>query len=795
MALYLWTWPPAVLLLGIFGVYFIIQLSADFLRGRSPDHIAFAGAISMGVTGLLLFLPFNAFVIRATEFSLLQPLLALGIAFGCVFMAWLAREFEARELDGRLYPLSIVGIIGAMALLVVLVAPNVWEYLLKNIIRVVGLGTNAQARTVGEAQPLSEPMLQFFFAFGLTFVSAGVAALAILFYHLRRPNPSTESLLVVVWAVFLLLAALTQQRFTYYLVLPIAVLNAFLVRLIVEYITPSGRAEDIETFQILTVVTILIVIVAPMAMATSSGLAGKPAWEQGNSNQPDLGTLGWNSGLHWMHNNTPIPGTYGGADNAMEFEETTQRVGDHDYPPGAYGVMSWWDYGHWITERSERIPNANPFQQGSTTAANFLLAPNETRANEILEEVDEDDAETRYVMIDWKMISTQSRSPVNGKFFAPIVFYDDGNVTSQDMWNRVINPTRRVDYRVKSQRYYESMVNRLWHFHGSSQEPRPVVFDYEERQVRQNGEIRTVHITPTGNQSAYHQFDGLTREQAMEQARAYVANDSSSQIGGVGPNPPEYVEALEHYRLVGGSETPALSRGYPYAVQLQNTILGLMPNNVSGQNESVAAQRELQNVVFPDSTVPPWVKIFERVPGGTIEGTGPANSTVSASVQIRTPSGSGNFTYSQRAQTDSDGYFEMTVPYSTTGYDEWGTAEGYTDVDAKATGPYRLAAISENETHITRYTGTANVTEGQVIGEDDSSTTVAFDEQSLEKAQQEDLADGSSQTDDSSTDDGSTDDSSTDDGSTDDSSTDGSSGNETGGTAERVAPPATVATP
>ena len=34
------------------------------------------------------------------------------------------------------------------------------------------------------------------------------------------------------------------------------------------------------------------------------------------------------------------------------------------YPDSAYGVMSWWDYGHVITYFAHPIPHANPFQAG-----------------------------------------------------------------------------------------------------------------------------------------------------------------------------------------------------------------------------------------------------------------------------------------------------------------------------------------------------------------------------------------------------------------------------------------------
>jgi dolichyl-diphosphooligosaccharide--protein glycosyltransferase len=37
-----------------------------------------------------------------------------------------------------------------------------------------------------------------------------------------------------------------------------------------------------------------------------------------------------------------------------------------EYSSESYGVMSWWDYGHYITTIASRIPNNNPFQAGVT---------------------------------------------------------------------------------------------------------------------------------------------------------------------------------------------------------------------------------------------------------------------------------------------------------------------------------------------------------------------------------------------------------------------------------------------
>jgi len=416
----------------------------------------------------------------------------------------------------------------------------------------------------------------------------------------------------------------------------------------------------------------------------------------------------------------------------MAYYGEYQRVGDYDYPPGAYVVMSWWGYGHWITQRGERIPNANPFQQGAVEAANFLLAPNETRANEILaEEVSEDDAQTRYVMIDWKMVDTWPQS--NGKFFAPIVFYEDANVNSRDFYEPTITQTQggaARAYYLRSQRYYESMVNRLWYFHGSARDPSPLVINYDERTVGEGQQIKT---PPAGDDEAFRWFGRTGSDQALDQARQFVEEDGTAQIGGIGPHPPERVEALEHYRLVHRANSSALQRGSPYVrgfSQERNGLLSGVNQNELSDEEQQRLRAQLESIFFPRGVAPPWVKVFERVPGATIEGTGPANTNVTATVQMQAENGNSTFFYEQRARTDENGEFTMTVPYSTTGYDEWGSEDGYTDVDVTANTQYQFSTPTvSNESALYQYTASADVTEGQVIGEDDSPVTVELERQ------------------------------------------------------------------
>ncbi|MFC7045581.1 STT3 domain-containing protein [Halobacteriaceae archaeon GCM10025711] len=98
MALYLWTWPPAVLLTGIFGAFFLVKLLGDYYRGASPEHVAFVAVVSMSVAGVLSLGSLQMAGFSATHASLLQPFLAFAVAVGAAFMAWLAREWDDRDL-------------------------------------------------------------------------------------------------------------------------------------------------------------------------------------------------------------------------------------------------------------------------------------------------------------------------------------------------------------------------------------------------------------------------------------------------------------------------------------------------------------------------------------------------------------------------------------------------------------------------------------------------------------------------------------------------------------------------
>ncbi|MEZ3117092.1 oligosaccharyl transferase, archaeosortase A system-associated [Halobaculum sp. MBLA0147] len=811
MAAYIYAWPPGVLLVGVFGVFAVLQAVSDHASGRPPEHTGFVVAVTGVTVALLTLVGIDTTSFSATRLSLLQPVVGVSVAVGGVGLAWLSRQFEARTFDNEWadengYVATVAGtaVVGLIVLGVVDAGPL--SSIEGNLLRIVGFGAGGNTLTIAEAQPflgsraarifgdVGVVLREYGFAFPAAVIGAvwtlvgpmyrrgagrdyrfiGFAGLAtlvvfagnfgpvpdvfglivsplgvapelagvfviagIVFAAATRIRYEPETLFVLVWAIFMTMAAFTQNRFNYYLAVAVAVFTAPFVRdvlAVVDIDLGSGlEAPDVETYQVLTAVVVLMLVLVPvLGVSMNLGPRNAPTQNalQASEDGPDASTVVWGQSLEYLQGNTPEEGTFGDADEPMAFYGQYDRPADSDfdYSDGAYGVQSWWDYGHWITMRGERIPNANPFQEGARQAANFLLAPNESAAREALLERGEEGDQTRYVMVDYKMTSVLSGQ--NPKFSAPVQFYDAGNVSAGDFFatgpnggvKQILAPAsgqQRGFQRIapdRRQRYYESTMVRLYAYHGSRAEPtirrplvgdRVVVFDYDVIQSQTGVEFKSV----PRNGSAIQTFRNRSA------AEAFVERDGSARIGGIGQIPREPVPALEHYRLVNATATTAFADGQYRADQLRAARgLGARPGTLF-------------------KNTPSWVKTFERVPGATVTGSGAEpNETVTAAVRMRIPGGQGQnattFVYRQQATADADGEFTMTLPYATTDYDEFGPENGYTNVSVRAAGPYRVAGdLRTNESaYVLQNAAILNVSEGDVNGADDGEVSVELSE-------------------------------------------------------------------
>ncbi|ELY53478.1 oligosaccharyl transferase STT3 subunit [Natronococcus amylolyticus DSM 10524] len=689
LALYIWVWPPGVVLIGIFGVFFAVQLCLDYVRGISPDHVAFVGAVSLGVTAVATALLIEEPGTSVTSFGYLQPGTAALVAVGCLFMAWFARQWNARGIDRRIYPGAIAAlIVGAFAVMW-LVLPDFYDTLVGNLTgRLIPLDPDAGTLTIQEAQPPDDFTAHVFGEFGTAFYTmlAGLALLVVrpLFGREYR----AEYTLILVWSLFLISMSATQIRFSYYLVLAVAVVNAVFVadvlRLFDLDLQRGARSlEGVETYQLIILLVVVLLLFAPLLPVVAAD--GDTAIDRGEATGPHPDAMVWEESTHWLESSTPEPGNYGDADYADELEYYGSYDypdgGDFDYPDGAYGVMSWWDYGHLITTQAERIPHSNPFQQNAETASAFLTAESEREAELILEAIatgedpldgdddvrpleeleatvdDDADEQMRYVMIDDQM--------AGGKFSAMTAWSgpDYDHYVTPD-----VEPGEEIDREDVDERlevpYEDTMVAGLYFDDAAGMENYRLVHENDQRQA---GFVSYALIDPETDQV-------LTDETGQHQVAINQPLDQQTEV-----------------QLSQFEQSPDV------------------------------------DVEYVDEREGAGVKTYERVDGATIVGTADADEGTAVTAELELDSGvdRGTFTYEQDAEVDEDGEFELTVPYATD--DELDVEDGYTESAVEAVDDYTVTVEGE-----TPQQGDLEVPESAVIEGD--TMEVDLEETELEDA-------------------------------------------------------------
>ncbi len=334
------------------------------------------------------------------------------------------------------------------------------------------------------------------------FALYGVYGLALVVYAYYERTAG--KVLLVIWTMVVLVAMVGQTRFAYYFAVNAALLMAYFcwrmpgwlstiitwLRKVIRWFSSSGRdspadrrkkrkaekrerakrgvpEESKESAGIvmdygkviryasyaLAVIAVFFLAFYPNVRQTMK-LADNP-WGPNRY---------WYDAMVWLRENTPEP--FGDPSAYYELYERPDAGEPYDYPESAYGVMSWWDYGHWITRIGHRIPNANPFQRGiggprksgfSYGASTFLTAQDEITGGEMLDELG-----SKYVVID---IETAT-----GKFHTPVTWsgQDPADYASQYFYSTQEGTQVITLWGVP---YYQSMCTRLYNFGAEAVEP------------------------------------------------------------------------------------------------------------------------------------------------------------------------------------------------------------------------------------------------------------------------------------------------------------------------------------
>ncbi|MDI6718759.1 MAG: oligosaccharyl transferase, archaeosortase A system-associated [Methanomicrobiales archaeon] len=616
----LFTMPTMILFALIVAVFTVVQFVVDFWKGRSGDYLLLTNLLVFSIASIGL----AAYGFRASGLSLISYSFGHIVAYGALMAATVVLYALARFLQGRpkiYYPAAVaaIGVIGAAGIAVL--APAISATLLGGLFQF--FGQPATALTVQEAQPWSFAGAWYAFNYGLILMVAGIGAL--LYWNVKEER--SDAMFALVWSLVILVSTIQHVRYEYYMAVNVVLLSAVaigwildmgwkdtlsFVRRGVSAASPEGKetettpaahaakrrkkepkeAKSSRTAPSAVKVGMFfgVAALALLFISTSFASGYSVASSGGIRLNPE-----WKETLEWMHSSTPDPG--------VDYYGVYDRDG-YQYPPGSYGVMSWWDYGHIITYIAKRIPNANPFQAGvagPTGASTFFITQSEDTATGIL-----DTLGTRYVITDIEMDIQ--------KFWAMATWY---NSTLGDSPYRTsflaTNPENPSTYQVVSfytPAYYSTMISRLHNFDGSLVNGSRAY--YVEYQIREGIALPV-----------------LTNAREMPQAEAQAAADAYNQKAPAGYraavlntypytiyDPLGQVPALRHFRLVHESPT--------------NIFRGTSPDIK-------------------------YVKVFEYVPGAHIRGEG--------IIEIDLVSNTGrNFTYRQQSQNG-----EFVVPYSTSG--------------------------------------------------------------------------------------------------------------------------------
>lgn len=381
---YVWAWPPGVLFVAIAATALGGLSLVEHLHGRDPRDIQWTGLVVLGGAGIVLLLFVQDLGFKATQPSLLQPLVAVvaGVAvFGTgELLAW-GRD---RELPRWALPAAVLVGVPVGLWLVATLVPAAGNELGRGMAWVFGIGRKESLTTIAEARSAGLATLSG--QYGLLLLTALIGVLPVAWWTLSDADRGAG--IVLVWTVVIFAAGFNQVRFNYYLAVTVGALNGALMAGVAglldlpEALPPAVETPEVEWPQVVAVVLVVGFAVPGNVLPTGDY---EPAWDRADD-VPRPGVERWRESLEWLDANTP-PEPF-----ALD---TTFRQGQ-SMPEGGYGVLSWWDYGHWITTIGQRVPVANPFQQNAPYAAAWLTNTSEAGSLRMLDEL----GDVRYIMID-----------------------------------------------------------------------------------------------------------------------------------------------------------------------------------------------------------------------------------------------------------------------------------------------------------------------------------------------------------------------------------------------------------
>lgn len=532
MGLYLISWRGSLIFIFMVFVFFVIQFVSDHLRGLPTDYLS-KTAITCFLIALLIYLPVSRD--KAALLSLGAVILA-PIALNIISVVMNALKIRP------VYYLAVVGgLLGLGLLGAWLIFPDFLKLVVTDLARVFSWKFTQLAESEMKSLFLPGGVFSLESAWGQFALALylGLAGLAVLLYRaVRRGAP--ELIFTAVWSIVMMLAAFGLARLSAYFSVCLAVLTGYLAGVIIEAVyagrrqaaarpskkkrkaSPEGRINAGRlALAVAGVVCILAMLVpgATMAAAQAKNPSHAP---------PDE----WMEALDWLKANSPEP--FGDADYYYALYSDPRAGKPYAYPATAYSVITWCDYGYWLTRAGRRVPMSNP-GGAKARSAGYFTAQDVKASSAMINKW-----RARYVIIDNRVANP------NDKFYALAGLSGRQESDFYELcWQQ--KEGRYAPLLVFYPEYYRTMVARLYNFDAKAVTPAStMVMSWQERQM------------PDGRK--FKEITGLKSFRSYAEAGAFIEGQKQGDYRIIGFDPlvsPVPLEFLSAYQIVYRSKEMA----------------------------------------------------------------------------------------------------------------------------------------------------------------------------------------------------------------------------------------------
>lgn len=397
LGIYYLVWAGAPMFLIILNTYIIVQSIINHIKKNNEFPFYLIMAV---ISTVALFI----FILVPAQRSLTQSSYILSLALSALLPLVLYSIAQKTQHIGTTLYLAVLGFVTLITGIALFTIAVFWHEGF-NIIesgfqRLIVLDFN----DILESQPTTFQIL--WGNLGVVSIFGLIGGVMLLMYEKWKDGSIA---LIEICSLGILVVALMQRRFMYYLAPLIAVLCAYVIVLLASKLIVKYKGE-IKTFAISCVVVFCCgFILIPNVLA-----AGRQ-----NSVTQFAPTTAWLSACDWLKNNTWIPFIkevpnenltitpyiliVSTADNiTLQYkiiEDPYYKVYNSADIGKGYRVLSWWDYGYWIVRIAQRPVICNP---GGGLIVNTRACLN----NEDIKESNQwiQDNKIKYIVIDYTMI-------------------------------------------------------------------------------------------------------------------------------------------------------------------------------------------------------------------------------------------------------------------------------------------------------------------------------------------------------------------------------------------------------